>query len=79
MKTTNLEKLIKFVSATHTDLLLVKGMDLENEDLDEMILRLGRKLSFLKAIRGPVEPESSRSPKLDPKWNTGADKPQQKW
>lgn len=79
MKTTNLEKLIKYVSATHTDLLLLKAMDLDNDDMDEMILRLGRKLSFMKAIRGPVETESARSTKLDPKWNAADDRPEKKW
>lgn len=61
MKQENLDKMIKYLSKTHTDVLLVDSFRFSNEDMDEIILRLGRKLSFLKAIRGPLDPFKNRS------------------
>lgn len=72
MKPENLAKMLAYISKPHTDYPMVDAMGLANEDFDEMILRLGRKLSYLKAIRGPVEPESSKASKLEPKWQGGA-------
>ena len=68
MKPENQEKMIKYISKPHTDVKMVNDMHLTNDDLDEMILRLGRKCSFLKAIRGPIEPLNVKS---QPKWNGG--------
>lgn len=55
MKPDNIDKMIQYIATPVTELKAFKELRFNNADLDELIDRLGRKLSFLKAVRGHVD------------------------
>ncbi len=54
MKLKNVEKMLNYISSTKTTPELLASLELNAEDLDELINHIGRKLSFMKVIRGSM-------------------------
>jgi hypothetical protein len=54
MKLRNVEKMNSYLNHPMTSEEVVKELEVDHEDLDELIEHVGRKLSFLKVIRGCI-------------------------